>query len=169
MTAGSGAAHLIAGLGFRMKTLAAQSLALSQAAGQRIWGALEARRRRVTHVISAARARLTTQRYQRLALAMGIDLAGLGDSLIVASMPPIRLDAAHAKAWRGLMTDRDLVVIDSLRAASAGRDENDSSIRSCLDMLGALSETTQCRALVIHHARKPSADEGNGGRHSIRG
>ena len=43
-------------------------------------------------------------------------------------------------------------------------------IRASLDMLGALSEETGCRAVVIHHARKPGAGEsGATDRYGIRG
>jgi hypothetical protein len=66
------------------------------------------------------------------------------------------------------MSGRDLAIVDSLRAASAGQDENDSGIRTGLDMLGAVSEATGCRALVIHHARKQGPDD-PGGRYAIRG
>jgi RecA-family ATPase len=66
------------------------------------------------------------------------------------------------------MTGRDVVIVDSLRAATAGTDENDSGIRAALDMLGGLSEQTGCRALVIHHARKQGKDD-PGGRYAIRG
>lgn len=41
-------------------------------------------------------------------------------------------------------------------------------LRAGLDMLGALGEETGCRALVIHHARKPTEDD-PGGKFAIRG
>jgi hypothetical protein len=99
---------------------------------------------------------------------MGIDLSELGDALSVAIMPPLALRPTDAAAWRSLMTGRDLLIVDSLRAATGGQDENSSDIRSGLDMLGGLSEATGCRALVIHHARKVGQDD-PGGRFAIRG
>jgi hypothetical protein len=83
--------------------------------------------------------------------------------------PKIVLRKEDAPAWRELMAGRDLLIVDSLRAATHGRDENDSGIRDVLDMLGDLSEETGCRAIVIHHARKPSDGAPEGGRYSIRG
>ena len=83
-------------------------------------------------------------------------------------MPPLSLKLEHADRWREIMTGRDLIIIDSLRAATGGQDENDSAIRAGLDMLGKLSEDTGCRALVIHHARKQGSDD-PGGRYAIRG
>ena len=170
LAAGSGAPHLVAGYGFSGKTLALQSLALSLVAGVPVWGFYAVRdRRRVLHVDLEQGERLTRRRYQRLARANGIDLAGLGDALAVAIMPAgLALTPECAGRWSGLMDGRDLLIVDSLRAASAGADENDSSIRAGLDMLGCLSERTGCRASVIHHARKQGRDD-PGGRYAIRG
>lgn len=169
LVAGGGAPHLDAGYGFAGKTIKCQSAVLSLVATTPVWGAYRARRAfRAIHVDMEQGRPLTQRRYQRLALPMGVDLAGLGDRLVVAVMPPISLTVAHRSAWRDLMLGRDFMVIDSLRAATGGEDENDSGIRAGLDMLGTLSEETKCRALVIHHARKPTADDA-GGRYSIRG
>jgi hypothetical protein len=104
-----------------------------------------------------------------LARAAGIDLVNLGNSLAVAVMPRGLGLAPDCEArWLEIMTGRDLMIVDSLRAASAGQDENDSGIRAGLDMLGRLSEQTGCRVLVIHHARKQGPDD-PGGRYAIRG
>ena len=170
LVAGGGAPHLVAGYGYSGKTLALQALALGLAAGARVWGAYGGRDpRRVLHVDLEQGERLTRRRYQRLALASGIALASLGDHLAVAVMPAgLTLTAGCEERWRQFMAGRDLVIVDSLRAASAGQDENDSGIRSGLDMLGGLSEQTGCRALVIHHARKQGPDD-PGGRYAIRG
>ena len=170
LVAGGGAAHLVAGGGFTAKTLGMQALGLALSAARPIWGAYVCRdARRVVHVDLEQGTRLTCRRYQRLAFAMGIDLAGLGDALAVAIQPAgLALTEACAAKWRELMKGRDLCIIDSLRAATAGQDENDSGIRAGLDLLGHVSEQTGCRALVIHHARKPQKDD-PGGQYSIRG
>jgi len=169
LVAGGGAPHLLAGYGFSGKTVAAQSLALSLAAGRPAWGSYGCPDpRRVLHVDMEQGERLTRRRYQRLALAMGVELAALGDTLSLAVMPPLTLTAGCRDRWRELMAGRDLMILDSLRAASAGQDENSSEIRAGLDMLGTVSEETKCRALLVHHARKVGADD-PGGRYSIRG
>lgn len=169
LAAGGGAPHLGAGYGFTGKTITWQAAGLALVAHRSVWGAYKAPKPfRVVHVDLEQGERLTRRRYQRLALAMGIELAKLGDGLAVAVMPPLSLSAEHADAWREIMTGRDLAIVDSLRAATAGADENDSGIRAGLDMLGSLSEATGCRALVIHHARKPAGDE-DAGRYAIRG
>jgi hypothetical protein len=168
LVAGGGATHLVAGYGYSGKTLALQSLALSLAAGRPVWGAYTGKQSRVLHVDLEQGDRLTRRRYQRLAAAMGADLPSLGDSLGLVIMPPVKLSRDDFVEWRDLMAGRDLVIIDSLRAASGGQDENSSEIRGCLDMLGELSEATQCRATLIHHSRKPQRDD-PGGRFAIRG
>ena len=170
LVSGGGAPHLVAGYGFSGKTLALQAMALSLAAARTVWGAYLCRdARRVLHVDFEQGQRLTCRRYQRLARATGIDLATLGDALAVAVMPPgLALTEACATRWHELMVGRDLVVVDSLRAATGGQDENSSDIRAGLDMLGHVSEQTGCRALIIHHARKPSEDSA-GGQYAIRG
>jgi RecA-family ATPase len=168
LVAGGGAPHLVAGYGFSGKTLALQSLALSLTADRPVWGAYKAHKSRVLHLDFEQGDRLTRRRYQRLAIAMDVDLSGLGDALAVAIMPPIALKREQLAQWRKLMSGRDLVIVDSLRAATAGLDENSSDIRGCLDMLGEASEATRCRAVLIHHSRKPQKDDA-GGRFAIRG
>jgi AAA domain len=170
LVADAGPPHLVAGYGYSGKTLAIQSLALSLAGALPIWGFYSCRdARRVVHVDLEQGERLTRIRYQRLARAMGLDITALGDALGLAPMPGIALTTEYAPIWRELMKGRDLIVVDSLRAATRGMDENASGIRDALDILGELSERTACRALVIHHARKPSENAPEGGRYSIRG
>jgi hypothetical protein len=168
LVAGGGAPHLFAGYGFSGKTLSLQSLALSLAAGRVAWGAYACKPRRVVHVDLEQGERLTFRRYQRLAHAMGLDLPGLCDDLVVAVFPPLSLTLELAYRWREIMTGRDVLILDSLRAATGGQDENSSEIRAGLDMLGFLSNETGCRVIVIHHSRKPTKDEA-GGRYAIRG
>jgi hypothetical protein len=84
-------------------------------------------------------------------------------------MPRIKLTAADERHWEDIMAERDLIVIDSFRAATPGQDENDSQVRDALDMLGGISNKTKCRPAVILHARKPSQDEDAMSSHMIRG
>jgi hypothetical protein len=166
LVSGGGAPHLVAGYGFSGKTLALQSMLLSLAAGVPVWGAFPvARPLRVLHV-DLEQGDLTKRRFQRLAVGMGVDLRALGGRLGAAIMPRIKLAAGEAR-WIDLMLGRDLVVVDSLRAACGGS-ENDSEFRGALDMLGEVSHATGCRALVIHHAKKPGEDDSEA-RYSIRG
>lgn len=63
-----------------------------------------------------------------------------------------------------------LCIIDSFRAAWPDVKESDSSARKPLDMLGRISEKTDCSFLLIHHSRKTKEGDGIGGlTESIRG
>lgn len=169
LVAGGGAPHMVAGYGFAGKTLAIQSLLLSLAAGTTVWGAYKlARTFRVRHVDKEQGDALTRRRYQRLARDMGVNLNELGDRIGAAIMPPLTMSLGCRADWQALMEGVDLMLVDSMRAASPGQDENSSEFREGLDMLGELSECTKCRALVIHHARKPN-DDAPSGRFNIRG
>ena len=168
MVSGAGAPHLIAGYGYSGKTVATQAMCLALAAGRAVWGSYSCRPARVLHVDLEQGERLTRRRYQRLARAAGIDLPSLGDALSLAALPRISLALDHYDTWRELMTGRDLIVVDSLRAATGGTDENDSTIRQPLDMLTRLSEDTRCRPLVLHHGRKPNGEAGDD-KYTIRG
>jgi RecA-family ATPase len=139
---------------------------LSLAAGLPVWGLYPvARRLRVLHV-DLEQGDLTKRRYQRLARAMGVDLRALRDNLGAAIMPRIKIAPGEVR-WIDLMMGRDVIVVDSLRAACGGS-ENDSEFRAALDMLGEISHATNCRPIVIHHAKKPSDDDTEA-RYSIRG
>lgn len=170
LVAGGGAPDLIAGYGFSGKSAAVQALALSLASGRPVWAAYRVSQRRVIHVDLEQGERLTRRRYQRIARAIDVDLPRLGDALSLSVMPDgLRLTSACEQRWRALMTGRDLLIVDSLRAATGGQDENSSDMRTGLDMLGALSNSTSCRVLVIHHARKPGNADSADARFAIRG
>jgi hypothetical protein len=157
---GGGPPHMIAGAGYSGKTMLAQDLLLCLASGHPVWGAYGVGGpRRVIHVDMEQGRKLTKLRYKRLAFAKGIALEGVGDALRVIIHPKnLRLTPAHWKRWRSLMDGRDAMVVDSLRVAAAGLDENSSEFRESLDMLGALSNETGCRVFPIHHLRKSQPD-----------
>lgn len=167
-----GAPVLVAGYGFSMKTLSMQAALLAVAYGKPLWGSVGlGRRGPVVHVDYEQGRRLTTERYQRLARGMEIDLAELGDDLAVADMPDLRITDSDARAeLTKIAQGRAVMLIDSFRAAAPDVDENSSSARRSLDMLGQVSSRTDCIIIVIHHAKKPQQNDGGGGaRMSIRG
>lgn len=168
LVAGGGAPHIIAGYGYSGKTLSMQAVLLSLLSGKGVWGGYSTRLSKWCHVDFEQGRRLTQRRYKRLANAMGIDLTTLGDSINLVTMPPISLKPTFRDDWCFLMDGQDGILIDSLRAATAGQDENSSEIREGLDMLGSISETTGCRATLIHHNRKVQEGQVTGAQ-SLRG
>ncbi len=164
-----GAPVLVAGYGFSGKTLAAQDLALAVATGTPAWGRFPVRAGRVLHLDYEQGSYLTRSRYQRLAAGRAIDPTELERRLLFAPMPPWYLDGDSADELARLSDGRDLVVIDSFRAACPRTDENSSDARIPLDRLTRISETSGATFLVIHHARKPSQNATGGARMSVRG
>jgi hypothetical protein len=165
-----GAPAIIGGYGYSGKTVAAQALAVAIAAGQPVWGAFAARQGRVLHIDYEQGARLTSDRYQRLMVGMGVTPEQVGDRLTVVSMPSMYLSDAATEAF---LTERcqgvDLVIIDSLHASCPAIEENEAGARRYLDVLGRVSERTGCAFLVIHHARKPTKDGVGGAKMVLRG
>lgn len=170
LVAGGGAPHLIAGYGYSGKSVAMQSMLLSMATGRAIWGAYRCRDPlRVIHVDFEQGERLTRERYQRLSRAMRLEAEHIEDRLLLVEMPDLALIPEHRDRWLAILEGRSFLLIDSLRSACPGIDENSSDMRRPMDMLGGLGEATGCRALILHHARKPPSEGPSGGRYSIRG
>lgn len=161
---------MIAGYGYSKKTLSAQALGIAVAGGLPVWDRWSSRQGKVVHVDYEQGARLTRERYQRLARGMQLDASQLRGQLEVVSLPGTYLDSANAEAVFSRQLDgATLAIVDSYRAAAPTIDENSSEARVPLDMLGRVSQRTGCAVLVIHHARKPQPMAGGGKKHSIRG
>lgn len=161
---------ILAGHGFSMKTLAAQSLAMCVAAGRSVWGRYETKKqRRVLHVDGEQGDRVTRERYQRLALGLGITCEELVDHLgvVIGNDDLVQLDAASAKeTYLRELDGYDVALLDSFRALTPSADENKSDVRRYIDLLATVSEKTKTAILLIHHARK----DGEGAdRASLRG
>lgn len=160
---------LVAGYGYSAKTVAWQAAALAVCSGEPVWGAYRCRQGRVVHLDYEQGTRLTAERYQRLLWGMQLG-RGVGDSLSLACLPHLYLDAAPAedelcRACEGA----SLLLVDSFRAACPSIEENSSDARRPLDMLARVSERTGVVAVVLHHARKPQRDSLGGARMAIRG
>ncbi len=160
---------MLGGYGFSGKTMLAQALAVSVAAGRQAWGLFKVRRGSVLHLDYEQGAIVTRRRYRQLCKGLGVeagDLAGLA----VATHPPFRLDEPSAEKW--IMRNgegRALVVVDSFRAAAPSADENSSDVRRSLDLLSRCAERQGFATVVVHHAKKPSKDSRAGASVSLRG
>lgn len=153
---GPGRPTLIAGYGASAKTLSAQAMALAKAAGRLIWNRFECEPGVVLHLDYEQGMYATAKRYQRLSIGHAITQAELGDRLRLAALPRLSLDDPKAldamvAATRGV----ELVIIDALKGSTPTLDENDSSVRSVLDMLNRVSDETGAAFVMLHHAGKP--------------
>jgi len=166
----SGAPTLFAGYGFSSKTLFAQNFGLAVASGYPLFESWSVAQGNVVHIDHEQGARLTCERYQRLARGYGVSLADLGNKLRVAALPGVYIDQKGGhEAYQEVCEGASLLIIDSLRACAPGADENSSEIRRYLDIFGMIAEKTGVATVVIHHARKPSAHEAGGRKMSVRG
>jgi hypothetical protein len=167
-----GAPSMIGGYGFSGKTVSGQALLLAVALGRCAWGCADLR---VTsapaiHFDYEQGERLTRERYQRLARAMGATAVDLDGRLRVCPYPKTYLDDPAAEEFYLRRIDgAGIALVDSFRAGLVNGDENDSRVRRYLDMLGRVSERSGCTIVVIHHARKPRQGEMGGARAALRG
>jgi len=158
-----------AGYGNAGKTITSQSLALSTAVGGLIWNRFASSAGVVKHFDYEMGGHPTRKRYQRLAKGMGIDPAELEGRLELTVFPELYLNSPRAvDAYQREVEGADLVILDALRGATPGTDENDSKIRICLDNLTRVSERTGAAFLVIHHAGKPKEGQTDA-RMTVRG
>lgn len=148
-----GRPSIFVGTGYSGKSWLALEIALSVRCGRPVLGQFDARSGRVVWLDYELGRKLTKRRIQRMCLARGLDVAEVMAGLHVACRPRITLTSDDAeRALRRAMNGAKLLVIDSLRRAVVGLDENDSRITAPLDMLARLSDETGCAVLVLHHA-----------------
>lgn len=169
---GPGRPTLLVGYANVGKTVIAQTVGVAVASGRPVWGIYAPNRARVLHLDGEIGNWLARSRYQRIARAMGVDVAALqeSDSLRLASYPDLRLDDADAeKRLVAAAQGFGLVIIDSLRAFAGALNENDREIGGALLMLARVSEATGATMIVLHHTRKPQKDQVGGARMAISG
>ncbi|MFI5297767.1 MAG: AAA family ATPase [Polyangiales bacterium] len=166
-----GRPSMVAAFGGSGKTIALQSALLSCASALPVWGRFNIPQPlRVRHIDHEQGRHATLKRYQRLAVGLGIEAAQLHGRLDVAIFPGVYLNDENAEeAYVRACDGVDVVMIDALRGATPGVDENDSKIRACLDTLTRVSERTAAGFIVIHHAGKPKGDGLNDPRYVGRG
>lgn len=157
---------MVGGYGYSRKSMFAQEVACSVATGRRLLGVYSSEQGPALHFDFEQGAYITNDRYQRLAFAKGVSLAEA--KLHTITFPRFRLTDPDARDALRTIFDRvkpTVVVVDSLRAACPGVEENDSRIREPMDMLG---EALEGCGVLIHHAKKPQKGEA-AGKYSLRG
>lgn len=167
----TGAVTLIGGAGGGGKTMALQAMLVAIAAGRKVWNHFPVMQGRAIHIDYEQGERITNERYQRIANAMGINLLDLpADSFGLATLPRLTMkaDQATEDIIVRTCTGARVAVIDAFRGAFPDAKENESGVRQHLDMLQHASERTGCAMIVIAHSRKPS-EKDDDPRASLRG
>jgi hypothetical protein len=144
---------ILVGTGYSGKSLLALEIALSVALGRAVLRQFDAQQGRVVWLDFELGRGQMARRIKRMARAKAVPHEELRGVLDVACRP--RLDLTNPDAERFLrraMAGAKLLVVDSLRRAVVGLDENDSRITAPLDTLARLSDETGCAVLVLHHA-----------------
>jgi len=152
-----GAPTFLVGQGYVGKTIMAMSLGVSVAAGRPIWGQPwePTRCGSVLHLDYEQGRRVTSKRFQRLAAGLGVERDELEGRWGCVVLPTFDLTSSSAAdTYSRLCEGRSLVILDSLKGATPGVEENSSAIRDHVRALTAASERTGAVVLVIHHAGK---------------
>ena len=152
---GPGRPGQIQGFGGSGKSWIAMALALSVASGSKFLGKYEVRRGRVAHVSHELGSRALASRYRRLANGMMLEPDEIRGRLQLSVLPQLYLNSGNAEQWyRTELAGVDLCIVDSLRRALPGVDENDSKISNHLDMLSRLSDELRTTFIILHHSGK---------------
>lgn len=165
-----GPVTIVGGAGFGGKTVSMQALLLAVASGKPLWGQFAVKQGTVKHLDYEQGRPLTQRRYQRLARSMGVDLRDLEGVLHLSSMPTTHLDDDCGERELGyILTGVTVAIIDAFRGAFPKALENDSGVRSYLDMLSKVSLRTGCMIIVIAHSKKVQQGDDGDVRSSLRG
>jgi hypothetical protein len=95
------------------------------------------------------------------------------DGLVYFHAPQLNLNQADGAATLGKLIeehDLDVVIVDSLRRAAPGLDENDSAaVSSVMTPLRSLTASSGRTIIVVHHSRKRIGDQPTDAGQMVRG
>lgn len=134
------------------KTMISCASMLAVASGTPLMGTFRAAKGKALLLDWESRPAFVKRRIIELARGHGVDTANLANVSIKTPVPFHGTDKLYVEHMKRFCDGKDLVVMDSLRAMNSGVDENDSSVRSTLDSLRYVNDTTTF--VVIHHTRK---------------
>jgi hypothetical protein len=155
-----GTVCLLGAYGGSGKTWVATDLGLAVASGGRWLGAFDCMRGRVTFLDYESGSFELRRRIQAIAAPRGITGRD-GLAIDLAAFPSLYAQGADfAPRLEALARERELIVIDSLAAVSAGVDENSADMRRGLDVMRGAAERTGCVFVVVLHAKKVGANGG---------
>lgn len=143
------------GLGGGGKSWDGMEICQAVASGRKAFGHFDVTQGNVSHVSHELGLRAVRERHRRLANGNGMQLEDFGDRLRISCLPKLFLNTPGAedhycRAFEG----QSLVLLDSLRRAVPGEDENSSEMSNHLDVMNRVSEKTGASFLVIHHCGK---------------
>lgn len=142
------------GYGGGFKTWTALHMVIAVGSGQKWLGRFGVKQGRALYLDYENGQYEMRRRAQALAKAAGLSSV---ENIGFACMPPIYMnDPKFGAAVEPLADGCSLMVIDTLKAASPGTDENDSNMRLGLDALRRVGEKTGCAFLVLVHSKKTS-------------
>jgi nucleotide-binding universal stress UspA family protein len=154
-----GSLVLLGSFGGSGKTWLALGLLVAIASGDRWLGRFEATKGRAILLDYESGKPEICRRSQKIARGMGITDPLTIEGFRLATMPRLYFsDPDFERRMTRLAKTHDLIVIDSLRAAARGADENDSRIRDGLDAIQRVAKATGCAFVVIVHAKKRGSD-----------
>jgi hypothetical protein len=167
---GVGRPALLVGPGYSGKSILALDIAVSMMLGERVLGQWSASQGPVAWLDYETGSELARERFRRVCAARGHAWSDVAPHLRLSSLPGLYLNTPGVEAHlRRLAAGCVLLVVDSVRRALPGSDENDSSTTVYLDQLTRVSLATGCAVLVIHHASTKPAREGASARAAPRG
>ncbi|MEI9940503.1 MAG: AAA family ATPase [Pseudomonadota bacterium] len=142
------------------KTWLGVSMALCVAAGQAWLGRFPTKPGRAVYLDYENGRYEMRRRAKAVAASLGLERVA---NFSMEPMPAIYMPDAHfGAAVAKLAKGHDLVIVDTLKAASPGVDENDSNIRVGLDQLRRAAEQTGSAVVVLVHGKK----KGNPGKNN---
>ena len=112
---------------------------------------------RVLHITYDMGKYATSMKYRQLANGLGLDPGILQDNLDIAAHPEYNLTTDNAAGkFLKLLKDGNygFVILDNLRAATPGSNENDSDFGTHVGNFGAACEHSGCVGLYLHHTKK---------------
>lgn len=143
----------IVGVGGGGKSIAMQSMALATISGQLLWGQFPIRHGRVVHLDYEMGQHPSLARYRALANGHGIPWPDVCRSLRLAPMPRVYMNKPEFEAaLRKAVDGCELALIDSLRRAMPGENENDSALTQYIDVVTRVSNDTGCTVILAHHS-----------------
>lgn len=137
------------------KSWLAVNLALSLASGRPWLGRLETKPSTVVCLDYENGFYEMARRLQGNAKALGLPMPVQGIGLITMPDTYMTSDTFEGSVTK-LAATYQVIIIDTLKAASPGIDENDSKMRESLDRLRRVGERTGCTFVVLIHSKKKS-------------